>query len=395
MTHALRIVVPRYGADVVGGSEGLVRRLAHALAAERWEVSVWTSTAGDEARWTPHFPPGEERDGDVLVRRFAVVRSRSPEVFATVSRGFFRLPARLRPEHLWIAAQGPLVPSMVAALASASPSPTIFTPYLFYPTLAGIRATAGVRVLMPAAHDERPFRLRAVAAAVDAADVLWYHSPEERALMERIHPRAGQRPAAVGTVAVAAPPSVAGERARAKLGVGDDPYLLHGGRRAAGKGLDELLEGFRHLRRDHPRARLVLTGEAGAGLGSGDGVVAVGQLSDADRWDAVAGAAAIVAPGFFESLSMLTLEAWACGRPVIANGASAVLCGQIRRSQGGVTYRGPAELARAAARFLDDPDTAAAHGASGRAYVNREYQWKAVSQRLESLIAAAATTTAR
>ena len=43
-------------------------------------------------------------------------------------------------------------------------------------------------------------------------------------------------------------------------------------------------------------------------------------------------------PSPFESLSMVALEAWALGKPVLANGACDVLRGQTLRSNGGLTY---------------------------------------------------------
>ena len=41
-------------------------------------------------------------------------------------------------------------------------------------------------------------------------------------------------------------------------------------------------------------------------------------------------------PSYFESLSMVALEAWALGRPVLANGRCDVLKGQCIRSNAGL-----------------------------------------------------------
>ena len=43
-------------------------------------------------------------------------------------------------------------------------------------------------------------------------------------------------------------------------------------------------------------------------------------------------------PSYFESLSMVALEAWALGRPVLANGRCDVLKGQCIRSDAGLYY---------------------------------------------------------
>ena len=385
---------PRYGAEVVGGSERLARLIALSLVAAGWQVEVLTTCARDVATWRNVDPPGDAVDAGVSVRRFPVRASRRPAMFHQLSRGFFRLPAALRPEGLWVAAQGPWSPGLVEAVRRADPSvPTLFLPYLYHPTLRGLPAFPGPRLLNPAAHDELPLRLRAVGAAVAAADAFWYGTDEERELLERVHPAAAAKPSAVGTVGIVAPPAadIDPARFRARLGAGEAPYLLYGGRVSAGKGMEDLLEGVRLLRRERPDTLLVLTGEAGTVVTPpGLGVIPVGRLDEAAHWDALAGASAVVVPSFHESLSLLALEAWAVGRPVMANAESPVLLGQLLRSGGGIGYRGPAELAQAAADLLSDTAVAASLGRAGKRFVELTYRWELVHARLESLIDAAA-----
>jgi len=390
--HRLRIVSPRYGAEVVGGAERLARLLAQSLQGAGWQVEVLTTCARDAATWRNVEPAGESLDGGVRVQRHPVRTARRPVLFHQLSRGFFRLPEALRPEGAWIAAQGPWAPGLIAALQEASAAPTLFLPYLYHPTLRGLPACPGPRLLMPAAHDELPLRLRAVGAAVAAADALWYSTEEERELVERAHPAAAVKPHAVGTVGIEppAPPTLDPGRFRAAhaAALGEAPYLLYGGRVATGKGMGELLDGLRLLRQRGGDVRLVLTGEAGSDPppGGAAGVVPVGRLDEVSRWDALAGAAAVVVPSYHESLSLLALEAWAVGRPVLANAASPVLLGQVRRSGGGIGYRGAAELAQAAAGLLADPAAEEAYGRSGQRYVQLTYRWSAVHARLEQLV---------
>ena len=58
----------------------------------------------------------------------------------------------------------------------------------------------------------------------------------------------------------------------------------------------------------------------------------LGYVSDADKFAAIAAADVLIMPSRYESLSMVALEAWALGRPVLANARCDVLVGQCLRS---------------------------------------------------------------
>jgi glycosyltransferase involved in cell wall biosynthesis len=382
----LRIVVPRYGPSVIGGAESAMRSLGQALAARGWKIEVWTTTAADDATWTAGFAPGFERDGDIDVRRFPVVVGRRPWLFRQLSLVAYHLPRPLTVDHLWSIVQGPYAPALISALAGASPQPTLFSPYLYHPTLFGLPAAPHPRILCPAAHDEPALRLSVVRRSVMSSDGLWFHSEEERDLLLRVHPQAASLPSQCGVVGVAPPLLVDASAFAARRGI-PGPYLYYGGRVASGKGLAELLSAAALVHDGRPDVRLVLSGEMDDASPS-PWVHRVGRLSEAERWEAVAGAVAVVVPGMLESLSLLALEAWAMGRPCLLNGASPVLAGQAVRSGGALTFRGAAELAARATELIDDPVRADAMGAAGRRYVAQAYRWELAEQRLRDLIEA-------
>ena len=380
----LRLVVPRYGPGVSGGSEQLIRRLAQTLQSRRWDVEVWTTTAGDEATWSPAFPPGDDLDGAVRVRRFEVVGRRQPRLFHQMSRALFRLPPVLRPEAAWLVSQGPFAPALIHALATGTDRPTLFMPYLYHPTIWGLPAAPHPRLLIPAAHDEPALRLRAVGRAVAAADALWYQTEEERSLLEAVHPVAAERPHAVGAVAIDPPAALDRDAFRRDRGLGR--YLLYAGRATPGKGLDLLLDGYALLRNRHSEVSLVLIGDPSGLAAAPEGVVNLGWLDDDEHWAALAGAEAVVVPSRLESLSLVALEAWAAGRPCLLNGDSPVLAGQARRGGGAVLFRDPTGLCDGAARLVADPEEARRLGDAGRRFVALHYRWNAVVRRLEELI---------
>ncbi len=387
VADTLRIVVPRFGEPVVGGAESAMRRLGQALSARGWTIQVWTTTALDEATWSSGFAPGVDRDGDMEVRRFPTVLRRRPRLFAQLSRAAYHLPRHLRAEHLWSIAQGPYSPALVRALARADPMPTLFSPYLFHPTLFGLPAAPHPRILVPAAHDEPALQLEVVRHAMLAADALWFHSPEEGELVARVHPQTTALPSECGVVGIDVPQDVDSHAFAARHGIAG-PYLYHGGRAAGGKGLETLLEAAALLRATHPTMTLVLSGEAGEGR-EAPWLRNVDRLSEDERREAIAGSVAVVAPGSLESLSLLALEAWALGRPCLLNAASPVLAGHAGRSGGGLTFTDARDLAAGAARVIDNPEEANAMGAAGRAYVAATYRWELAEGRLRALLEAA------
>jgi glycosyltransferase involved in cell wall biosynthesis len=225
-----------------------------------------------------------------------------------------------------------------------------------------------------------------VRRALLSADGLWFHSPEEAELVATVHPGTSALPSECGVVGVDVPAQLDDRAFAARHGLAG-PYLYYGGRSAAGKGLEQLIEASRLLRESHPTATVVLSGEVGE-TAAAPGLRAVGRLGEDERWEAIAGAAAVVVPGSLESLSLLALEAWAAGRPCLLNAASPVLAGHVARSSGGLTFIDAGDLAARAADLIDDPASAAAMGARGRVYVSANYRWELAEQRLRTLLAA-------
>ena len=115
-------------------------------------------------------------------------------------------------------------------------------------------------------------------------------------------------------------------------------------------------------------------------------VVDLGFLSDSDRDDALAAAAAYVQPSRFESFSRTIMEAWLAGTLVIANGGSAVVRQHCERSGAGLVYDDVLELEECLAFVASDSDAAAAIARPGRDYVLANYQWPDVLDRIEKAL---------
>jgi glycosyltransferase involved in cell wall biosynthesis len=225
-------------------------------------------------------------------------------------------------------------------------------------------------LLVPTAHDEPPIRFGVYSDVFERPRALMCNTPEEISLIQRYYPKhARARVVGVGVDRPDATP----QRFREKHGI-HRPYLLYVGRLEAGKGIPELLSHHRALRDRYADAPdLVLAGEAHMDL-SGEGVRYVGRIDEQDKHDALAGALAVVVPSRFESLSLLTLEAFAQSTPVLVNGHSDVLVGQVERSGAGRAYK---DLDSFITGLREVGNERQALGKKGLAYAKR-YSWSKV-----------------
>jgi hypothetical protein len=86
-------------------------------------------------------------------------------------------------------------------------------------------------------------------------------------------------------------------------------------------------------------------------------------------------------PSYFESLSMVALEAWALGRPVLANGRCDVLKGQCIRSGAGLYYESYPEFAETLYSLESNGPLHARLGRNGAEYFARHYAWPVIERK--------------
>ncbi|HUB07045.1 MAG TPA: glycosyltransferase, partial [Myxococcales bacterium] len=379
-------VVPRYGTDVVGGAERHCRTVAQRMSG-RWRTEILTSCAQDYLTWANDLPPGTSSDGPVTVRRFAATRTRDMRNLNAFSRRLFGRAQERLIEEVWVTEQGPDCPGLLRHLSEQRDAYDgfVFFTYLYAPTVFGLPIAGRRALFVPTAHDEAPLRFGLYRQAFASPAAILFNTPEEQALCEGLFEMPGVHREVVG-IGVEARTGDPGAL-RARLGLRGD-YLLYLGRIAEGKGLRELLVGYALLRRrlGALAPALILAGPDEMRIGDRPGVHLTGALGEAEKWDALAGAALVVVPSAVESLSLLALEAWGAGKAVLANGESPVLTGQTRRSEAGVTYRGAGDLAEQAQLLLGDPARRRRLGDAGRAYVAEHYRWERIEARYAALL---------
>ena len=114
--------------------------------------------------------------------------------------------------------------------------------------------------------------------------------------------------------------------------------LLYGGRIDPGKGCEELIEYFSTYVQEGGDASLVLMGVKLMPLPEEPFIRFAGRLSDQERLQALEAATVVVVPSPYESLSLLALESFAVGTPILANARSEVLVDHCHKSNAGLYY---------------------------------------------------------
>jgi len=393
--EALAVVVQRYGANVTGGSESLARAVAERLAAD-YEVTVFTSRARDYVTWRNELPEGQETLGGVTVRRFSAVRERELQSFNALSDALFDKPHTQQQELDWLARQGPEVPALVEALKAEQQrfSAIVFFTYLYYPTYWGLQAAAERSILVPTTHDEPALRLNIFREVFALPKALAFLTPPEEQLVRARFDVAG-RPAVVAGIGVdgGPPPDVEAFKIRHDV---RGPYALYAGRIDAGKGCAEMIAFYDRYRRARRGAcELLLIGTLAMPEPRSPGVRYLGFVSEEEKRQALAGAAAVICPSPYESLSISLLEALSLETPVLASARSPVLLDHCRRSNGGLYYATADEFVESLDLLVSERELGRRLGANGARYVSAEYAWPVVMERYKKLIRGVRTATPR
>jgi glycosyltransferase involved in cell wall biosynthesis len=382
----LAVVVQRYGLDINGGAELHARYVAEQLA-RRAEVHVLTTCARDYITWRNELPPGESDVNGVRVRRFPVRRERDPQRFGRRSHHVFGSAHSVADELAWLASEGPASAALIESIRrnEANYDFFLFFSFRYYHAHHGIRAAASRSLLVPTAERDGAVGLSIFGPIFRGVRALMYNSFEERAMIQAVSGNDAVPEVVVG-VGSEVPARTNPERFRQKYGI-TSPYVVYVGRIDENKGCTELFSHFeRYTRALKGDLSLVLMGTSILPIPDNPRIRHLGFVSDEDKFDGIAAAEALIMPSYFESLSMVALEAWALGKPVLANGRCDVLQGQCLRSNAGLFYESYGEFLETLALIQSNRRLASAMGQNGREYFQRHYTWPVIVRKYMDML---------
>jgi glycosyltransferase involved in cell wall biosynthesis len=193
-------------------------------------------------------------------------------------------------------------------------------------------------------------------------------------------------PGVVVGIGSAIPRHTQPDRFRQKYGI-TGRFALYVGRIDQNKGCSELFSFFLQALPALPKGLgLVLVGKEILPIPEHPRIRHLGFLDDQDKFDALTAADLLIMPSYYESLSMVALEAWALGKPVLVNGKCEVLRGQCIRSRAGLYYETQAEFVETLRAIADGRTLNAALGANGRTFFDRHYAWPVIEQKYLTML---------
>jgi glycosyltransferase involved in cell wall biosynthesis len=381
----IAFIVQRFGREILGGSETLARQLAERLS-RRHDITVLTTTAKDYITWKNELPPGEDKARGIQLIRFPVEGERDLEEFNRFSEQIYKGQPTREQELEWLRRQGPVVPELIEYLKKEQETfdLLVFFTYLYYPTYYGLQVAPEKSVLVPTAHDEPPLKLGIYREMFQLPSSLLFNTEaEELLVLERFPVHKKMRETVGMGMELLDQPDVHAFRNKHAI---PGKYLLYAGRIDAGKGLEELFRYFQFYKEENPGSgnlQLILIGKLGMKLPADPSIRYIGFVDEGDKLSAMAGATAVVQPSRMESFSIVTLEAFSVGTPVIANAQSRVLADHCRKANAGLYYGDFEEFEEISTLLLNDRNLARSLGRNGQTYVKDNYGWNRLLPKYE------------
>jgi glycosyltransferase involved in cell wall biosynthesis len=381
----LAVVVQRYGVDLNGGAELHARYVSERLARHA-DVEVLTTCASDYITWENDFEPGLDRVNGLPVRRFPVSQVRNTDDFSRHSERVFQNTHSLADELSWLDSEGPKSPDLINHVRDHTPDYDyfIFFSYRYYHTYHGIRQVAARSILVPTAERDPALGLAIFGPIFRVVRAIMYNSFEERALIQRVSSN-HHVPSVVVGIGSEVPSHASSQRFRQRRRF-SRRFAIYVGRIDENKGCAELFDYFQRYTHTLGRLDLLLIGNPVMPLPSHPRIHHLGCIPDEEKFDAMAAADVLIMPSYFESLSIVTLEAWAMGIPVLVNGQCDVLRGQTIRANAGLYYTTYGEFSEALCLLETNQQLRETFGLNGRDYFQHHYTWPVIEQKYLNIL---------
>lgn len=380
----IAFICPWYGPDIPGGAEAEGRRTVENLHQRGIPVEVWTTCVKDfEGNWSRNdYPAGDAQINRVPVKRFPV-SPRNGELFSSLNRRIMtgeRLSRQEEDLFFQHMINSPLLYQHIRR--HGFEYLLFFIPYLFSTTYYGARIYPDRSFIIPCLHDEGYAHLEILGELFHRVRGMIFHTRFEMNLGQGLYGLTKAQTHFFGEgidTEIHSDP----ERFRQKFQI-KEPYLLYAGRRDAGKNTPLLMNYFALFKKRNPsNLKLILIGNLPVQIPFDwkEDILDLGFVSKQDKYDAYGGAELFCQPSVMESFSIVIMEAWLCGTPVLVNTLCPVTVEHCQNSQGGLFFKDYLEFEGCLQEMRANPELAKEMARNGREYVLSHFHWDLISHR--------------
>ncbi|MGJ4753233.1 glycosyltransferase family 4 protein [Leptospira kmetyi] len=407
----IAVVSPIFSDKVSGGSEKLIFQFVELLAAD-FEITVLTTRSLDYITWKNSIPLSENNifqessnpskpirfeeknsslGGKYKVLQFTVEKQRNIDRFNRLSKRILEEPSLQNKENVnhWLEEQGPYVPELVQFIESRKSEFDVFffVSYLYYPLVFGTPLVAEKSIVIPTFHDEAPAYLPVYKEVLTDQSSYSFNTPEELEVFQNI---LGYKPSTYSITGMNLNLDRYSDKIDSSV-VDETPFLLYVGRVDQGKGFLEMAEWFAEWKKNTKLPhKLRIVGKIASKIPNkileNQNIEFLGFVEEAIKLELLQSCVCLINSSPLESFSIVLMEAWLKGKPVLVNGKSDVLKGHCLRSNGGLFYSDRKSFFATLDYILDHPLESISMGQNGKRYVERNFNPTTVREKLLRLI---------
>ncbi len=380
-------VIPWYADGIPGGAEMELREVASHLHYAGVNVEILTTCVREfSADWSVnYYKAGEDKTANgMTIRRFQA-RKRDTAAFDAVNAKLMS-GARISVEEEDIFLREMVnSPELYTYLREKSDeySLYVFIPYMFGTTYNGVLACPEKSVLIPCFHDEAYAHMKRFAEVFPKAAGMIFNARPEAELAEQLY---GFSESGTSTIVmgIGMDTSITSDPAafREKFGI-NERFILYAGRKDEGKNVHTLVKYFaEYISRNETDLRLVLIGggeiDIPEELVKNGRIIDLGFVDRQDKYNAMGASEFLCQPSKNESFSLVIMESWLCGRPVLVHEDCAVTRNFVSESNGGLYFGNYFEFEACADYITEHKNDAWLMGCNGREYVRSNFDWDVI-----------------
>ncbi len=384
----IALVVPRFAeGTTLGGAETLMRETALNLADSGHNVSILSTCATNHFTWKNELAAGEKEFENIKVILFKVNEDRNLDLFHKIQTKISNFEdVTIEEEELWHKNNVSSDDLYEHIRNNTNYDKIIVSPYLFGLIYFTAKIYPEKTILLPCLHDEAFAYLQTIKNMFKNVHSYIFNTEPEMNLAKKLYDIDTSRAIVVGMTIEDFNLQPGEFNKKNKI---TSPFILYCGRREALKGTPMLIDYFTAFRkRSGVDLKLVLTGkgEFETDEDTRKHIIDVGFVSEEDKHNAMADAVALCQPSHNESLSIVILESWLAGKPVIVNGQCEVLKYQCSKSNAGLWFYNFPEFEMELKLLLENPKLSETLAKKGRDFVIKNYSKEAIQKKLNIAI---------